>query len=80
LTEKEDKLLQDINEASSIPDKEVVVEEEIGLLGFKMSEMGKYSYIFVIFALGLTLLIVFGGLYMLLSGKNKDKNKKKKKN
>jgi hypothetical protein len=79
LTEKENKLLKDINEASNIIDKEVTNEEEIGLLGFRLSEMGKYSYIFIFTALALTLIIVFGGLFMLLSNKNKDKNKQKKK-
>jgi hypothetical protein len=79
LTEKEDNILKEIDNAANTFDKEIHVEEDIGLLGFKMSQIGKYSYIFIFCALFLTLAVVFGGLMMLLAPKKDKKNKKKDK-
>ena len=77
--EKENKLLNEINEASNSIDSEgMVIEEDIGLFGFKLSQLGSASYIFIIIAIILTIIIVFGGLLMLLRNKNKNKKKKNK--
>ena len=76
-TEKENKILNEINESSNTNDSEGMIhEEEIGLFGFKLSQLGTASYIFTICAIILTIIIVFGGLFMLLRN---NKNKKKKK-
>ena len=77
-TEKEKNILNQINEASKGTDAETgIYEEEIGLLGFKMSQLSSLSYYLLIFVILASVALVFGGLYSLLK---KDKPVKKKKN
>jgi hypothetical protein len=77
-TETEKIILNQINEASKGNEAETgIYEDEIGLFGFKMSQLGSVSYYILIIVILVTLGIVFGGLYTLLK---KEKPVKKKKN
>lgn len=80
LTEEENFILNEINESSQTLDTDLSMQEdEIGIGGVKISQFGKYQYIFVIIAIGLTFFIVVGGLYMLIKKPKKKEKKQKKK-
>lgn len=78
LTEQENFILNEINESSQTLDTDLSMQEdEIGIGGVKISQFGKYQYIFVIIAISLTFIIVVGGLYLLVK---KPPKKVKKRN
>jgi uncharacterized ion transporter superfamily protein YfcC len=77
-TEKEKNIINQINEASKGSDAETAIyEEEIGVLGFKMSQLNSFSFYLLIIVFIVIFVVVLGGLYSLL---NKEKPVKKKKN
>jgi len=79
--EVELELLKEINEASQlISNDSTVQDEEIGFMGFKLSQLGNSQYIFVFFLIGLIFVIIFGGFYMLKCKKKDVKKNKSKKN
>jgi hypothetical protein len=79
LTEEEKQVLQDINESSQSIDTDVTIQdEEIGFMGFKLSQTGRMAYVFVSIAVLLVLVIIFGGLYAVMCKKKEDKKKKNK--
>ena len=76
----ESNILKEINDSSQSMDSDVTLQdEEIGFMGLKLSQMGKSGYLFIILALVLVGVIIFGGLYA-LKCKKKDGKVKKKKN
>lgn len=81
LSEEESEILKDINESSQSIDTDVTIQdEEIGFMGFKLSQVGRMSYVFVTIAVLLTVVIIFGGLYAVMCKKKEGKKEKKKKN
>ncbi len=80
-SEGEKDILKELNDATQSDDLENVInEEDIGLFGVKVNQLGITQYIVVFIALVMVFVIVFGGIYM-LKCKNKavkKKNKKKK--
>lgn len=72
-------ILKEMNESSQAIDTDLTLqEEEIGLMGLKLSQLGKSTYIFISIILAIVLLIIFGGLYLLTCKKKEVKDKKKK--
>ena len=84
LTDEEQDVLKEIGESSQIIDTDMAIQdEEIGLMGLKLSKLGNSGYLFIVFAIVLVIVIIFGGLYQLKCKKKtdmKDKKKKDKKN
>jgi len=79
ITEAEQSILNEINDSTQTYDADVSVqEEEIGLMGLKLSQLGKSTYFIIYFILLLVLVVIFGGLYVLTCKKKETKNKKKK--
>ena len=72
---EEKNLRKAVQEASSSEANENI-EEEIGLFGIKLSQYASIQYWFVIFALGMTSFIVFGGLYTIYARKQEKLNEK----
>jgi hypothetical protein len=77
-TEAHQQISKEITDASQLLELDLQ-EEEIGLFGIKVSQIGNIQYIFVAFGLFLTFAIVFGGLYLILFKKKTTKKDKKKK-
>ena len=79
-SEEESNILKEINDSSQTIDTDVTMQdEEIGLMGFKLSKMGNSGYLFIIIALVLVFVVIFGGLYQLKCKKKEGKVKLKKK-
>jgi len=74
-------LFADLKEAnqSELNESNNIYEEEIGLFGIKLNQPGTLQYTFLGIGIFLTVLIVFGGLYLLFTNKKERENSKKKK-
>jgi len=75
-------ILNDLKEAmnSESTESNMMIEEEIGLFGIKLNQPGLIQYCFLGIGILLTIIVVFGGLYILLTNKKeKEKSKKDKK-
>lgn len=75
-------ILNDLKEAitSESTESNMTPEEVIGLFGIQLNQPGLIQYIFLGIGILLTVIIVFGGLYILLTNKKeKEKTKKDKK-
>jgi uncharacterized membrane protein len=79
LIEEESNLLKEMSESSQMDSDFTMQDEEIGFLGFKLSQIGRSSYIFIFIGLFLFVVIIFGGLYILKCKKKETKKDRKKK-
>ena len=72
-------ILNDLKEAitSESTESNMTPEEVIGLFGIQLNQPGLVQYVFLGIGILLTIIIVFGGLYILLTNK-KEKEKSKK--
>lgn len=79
LSKEEETLLNKINDISVNSEYDnAVPEDDIGFAGVKLNQLGITTYIFLIFGLIISFIIIFGGFYMLKKDKKPAKDKKKK--
>jgi hypothetical protein len=79
LTEEEMQVLKDVNDSSQSIDTDVTIQdEEIGFMGFKLSQVGRMAYVFVCIGFLLVFVIIFGGLYVVMCKKKEGKKEKRK--
>ena len=79
LSEEEMNLLKGMSETSQMDSDFTMQEEEIGFMGFKLSQIGSSAYIFIFIALIIFAVIILGGFYLLKCKKKESKRDRKKK-
>jgi hypothetical protein len=78
LTPEEESIMNKINDISVNSEYDnAIPEDDIGFAGVKLNQLGMTTYVFLAIGITISIVIIFGGLFMLKKDK-KPKDKKKR--